>query len=219
MPAGGEVDRAPLTPVDGAEPAETPAIPLPAPLPDVPGADAPDAEITGPAAAPGGAISVPAGVAQGLPALTDVEALPFAAKALRALIVEAAKTGDIEKLRPMLGSGLLGVQLAGAPLEVDPVDYLKSLSGDGEGREILAILLDLLDGGFVLHEGGAGGPVYVWPYFVARDLNALTPEETVDLFRIATAGDLEEMMAAGGYNFYRIGITPEGRWAFFIAGQ
>ena len=39
----------------------------------------------------------------------------------------------------------------------DPIEYLKALSGDAEGREILAILLEVLESGFVACRRGDGG--------------------------------------------------------------
>ena len=34
-----------------------------------------------------------------------------------------------------------------------------------------------------------------------------------------TAGDYEDMKNYGAYIFYRVGITPAGKWAFFVAGD
>ena len=61
--------------------------------------------------------------------------------------------------------------------------------------------------------------LYVWPYFFAVPLDRLTPPQRVELFKIVTAGDYEEMKTYGTYIFYRVGITPEGRWSFFVAGD
>ena len=41
----------------------------------------------------------------------------------------------------------------------------------------------------------------------------------MELFKIVTAGDYDEMENYGSYIFYRVGITPEGRWVFFLAGE
>ena len=46
-----------------------------------------------------------------------------------------------------------------------------------------------------------------------------TARQKVELFKIVTAGDYEDMKQFGTYIFYRVGITPEGRWAFFVAGE
>ncbi len=151
--------------------------------------------------------------------LTDVSKIPAPVARMRELIVEAAASGDIEKLRPLLGKGPTQTQIPVAAGEEDPIAVLKSLSGDQDGVEILAILLDVLSTGFVLTDKGTPEEAYVWPYFAAKPLSSLTPQEKVDLFRLVTAGDFAGMEEFGSYNFYRVGITPDGRWKFFVAGD
>jgi hypothetical protein len=201
VPEGGEVVREPLTPVE--------TVPLPLPIPQVPGAVA-NPDITGPVAAD------PTTVA---PALSDLLVLPEPVRRSRELLLEAAKTGDIEKLRPLLGIGADATQLSVTDIEGDPIEYLKGQAGDAEGQEILAIMLDLLEAKFVHTDIGTAEELYVWPYFVERQLDKLAPAERVDLFRIVTAGDFEDMKTFGAYNFYRIGISPEGRFVFFVSGD
>jgi hypothetical protein len=41
----------------------------------------------------------------------------------------------------------------------------------------------------------------------------------VELYRIVTAGDVTDMKEFGGYNFYRLGISADGKWKFFVAGD
>lgn len=151
--------------------------------------------------------------------MTDISKVPAPVARMRELIVEAAASGDIEKLRPLLGKGPTQTQIPVAAGEEDPIAVLKSLSGDQDGVEILAILLDVLSTGFVLTDKGTPEEAYVWPYFAAKPLSSLTPEEKVDLFRLVTAGDFAGMEEFGSYNFYRVGITPDGRWKFFVAGD
>jgi hypothetical protein len=198
VPEGGEVVREPLTPVE--------TVPLPLPIPEVPGA-APNPDITGPVST------------EIVPALSDLLLLPEPVRRSRELLLEAAKTGDIEKLRPLLGVGADATQLSVTDIEGDPIEYLKGQAGDAEGLEILAIMLDLLEAKFVHSDIGTTEELYVWPYFVERQLDKLTPPERVDLFRIVTAGDYEDMKTFGAYNFYRIGISPEGRFVFFVSGD
>lgn len=149
----------------------------------------------------------------------DLSILPFAARRMHELLVEAARSGDIEKLRPYIGSGDDVTLLSFGGFEGDPIDFLKSLSGDGEGHEILAILLEVLEAGFVHVEEGTPNEMYVWPYFYAVPADNLTPPQRVELFELLTYGDYEEMKAFGAYFFYRTGITPQGRWRFFVAGD
>lgn len=151
--------------------------------------------------------------------LTDVSKIPAPVARMRELIVEAAASGDIERLRPLLGKGPNQTQVTGVTGDEDPVSILKSLSGDQEGVEILAILLDVLSTGFVLVDKGTPQEAYVWPYFAEKKLSTLTAPEKVDLFRLVTAGDFADMEEFGSYNFYRVGIMPDGKWKFFIAGD
>ncbi|WP_417434015.1 hypothetical protein [Hoeflea sp.] len=151
--------------------------------------------------------------------ITDLAQLPEPARRMRELILAAATTGDPENLRALLGTGPNATQLSYGEIETDPVSYLRSISGDSEGQEILAILIDLLNTGFVRIDAGGQDETYVWPYFVALPLDSLTAPQRVELLRLVTAGDVEDMKAYGAYNFYRIGISPDGEWRFFMAGD
>lgn len=149
----------------------------------------------------------------------DLARLPQSTRRMRELILEATKSGDIEKLRPLLGMGDDATMLSFGGVEGDLIEHLKQLSGDGEGHEILAILEEVLEAGFVHLDAGKPEELYVWPYFFAVNMENLTSPQRVELFRIVTAGDYEDMKNYGAYIFYRVGITPEGRWMFFVAGD
>lgn len=190
---------------------------------DTPEADAPDAgEASGENEDAGDDDTIanpPRGDARLPEIITDLEAAPFPVRKMRELILEAARAGDIEKLRPYIGYGDDVTMLSLGGYEEDPIRFLQSLSGDAEGHEILAIISEVLEAPFVRLDAGTDREVYVWPYFYAYPFDKLTPEQRVDLFRIITYGDFEEMAAFGSYIFYRLGITPEGRWRFFVAGD
>lgn len=133
-------------------------------------------------------------------------------------LIDAARSGDIEALRPLIAAQPEPPVFAFGGIE-DPIDHLKSLSGDPEGREILAILLEVLEIGFVRVEQGTDNEMYVWPYFADVPLDRLTAEQVVELFTILTAGDYQDMLSYGAYIFFRVGISPDGRWHFFVAGD
>ncbi len=151
--------------------------------------------------------------------MRDLGELPFPVRRMRELILEATKTGDIEKLRPLIGYGDDVTMLSLGGIEEDPLNFLKSLSGDKEGHEILAILSEVLEAGFVRIDQDSDSELYVWPYFFARPLDKLTPTQKVELYRLVTYGDYEDMESFGAYIFYRLGITPRGRWRYFVAGD
>jgi hypothetical protein len=149
----------------------------------------------------------------------DIQKLPEPVRRMRQLIVDAATRGDIEALRPLIGTGEDTTQLSLGEMEEDPIKFLRELSGDKEGHEILAILEEVLDAGYVHLDVGTPNELYVWPYFFAVPLDKLDARQSVELFKLVTAGDYEDMKTYGSYIFYRVGITPEGRWSFFVAGD
>lgn len=149
----------------------------------------------------------------------DISKAPEPVRRMRQLIVEAAASGEIERLRPLLGKGMTETQVSMVESEEDPVATLKGQSGDQDGIEVLAILLDVLATGFAHIDKGTANEMYVWPYFAEKALASLTPPEKVELLRIVTAGDFADMQEFGSYNFYRVGITPDGQWKFFVSGD
>ena len=165
-------------------------------------------------AAPAG--PAPAG---GLPTiLRSEEALPEPVRRARRQLIEAARSGDIEELRVLIEAQPDTPAVSfGDP--GDPIEYLKALSSDAEGREILAVLLEVLESGFVRVSPGTAEEIYVWPYFAQYPPEALTPEQLVELFTLVTAADYEDMRSYGSYTFFRVGIAPDGRWLFFLAGD
>jgi hypothetical protein len=149
----------------------------------------------------------------------DLSKLPEPVRRMHDLMVEACKSGDIEKLRPLIGKGDTQTQLSLGDIEGDPITFLKGLSGDSEGQEILAIMEEVLNAGYVHVDIGTPQELYVWPYFFAMPLDKLDAKQRVELFKIVTAGDYDDMKQFGAYIFYRVGITPAGQWTFFVAGD
>jgi hypothetical protein len=195
-PQGGETNP------DASAPADT------APTDTAPADETPPADAT-----------TPAEQAGPLPTIEyDVSKLPAPVRRLREQIIEAASTGDIEKLKPILDAN--GEPPAFGYTEADdPLTYLKSQAGDPDGREILAILLEVIEAGYVHVDVGTTEEMYIWPYFARYPLDKLNGPQMVELFKILTAGDYEDMKAYGTYLFYRVGITPNGVWKYFISGD
>ncbi len=219
-----DVQRTPLPPPAGDEAEPPPAVPIPDPI-RPPGAGAEDAEPAqqqpaGDAelgADPARPVVEPDGPLPEI--LYDFTRLPEPVQRMRNLILEATRSGDVEKLRPLLGTGAGATRLDFAEVKGDPVGFLIGSSGDGEGQEILAILEEVLEAGYVHLDAGTPDERYMWPYFSAMPLDKLTLPQRVELFRVVTAGDFDEMRGFGAYTFYRTAITPDGKWMFFLAGE
>jgi hypothetical protein len=216
-PSNEQIDQQPLPPVDQV------------PLPDAASPSAPDepAAPADPNSIEPGENGVPAQEAEPdgdpdepVPEVQyDLSKLPEPVRRMHDLLLEACKSGDVEKLRPLIDTGENGTQLSFGGVDGDPIAYLKNLSADKEGREILAILEEVLTAGYVHMDPGSPNEMYVWPYFFAVPLDRLTPAQRVELFKIVTANEYEDMVTYGSYIFYRAGITPDGRWSFFVAGD
>jgi hypothetical protein len=151
---------------------------------------------------------------QPLPAVEyDLSKLPAPVAALRQKIIAAAATGDPEKLRPVIAES--GNPQFGPDGTGDPIGYIKLQSGDGEGREMLAILSEVLEAGYVHVDAGTPDEMYIWPYFARYPIDKLTPPQLVELFKLVYAGDYEDMLPDGVYTYFRVGIAPDGKWKYF----
>jgi hypothetical protein len=120
-------------------------------------------------------------------------------KRLREQIIEAASTGDPEKLRTIIAAQSEPPDF-GPSDTGDPIGYLKLQSGDADGREILAILIEVLEAGYVHVDVDTPDEVYLWPYFARYPID-------------------KDMLANGVYDYFRAGISPDGEWKFFTAGD
>jgi hypothetical protein len=150
----------------------------------------------------------------GAEVLYDLNALPDPVKAMLERIGNAAATGDIEKMRPVFESNELKPMVAAAYVD-DPIAHWKKESADGTGRDVLAVMLNVMSSGFVL-TGKGDQAMYVWPYFAETDITKLSPEQEVELYRLLPAQDAIAMKKAGKYSGYKLGIAPTGVWHYFI---
>ncbi|MBS1168471.1 MAG: hypothetical protein H6R00_4496 [Proteobacteria bacterium] len=148
----------------------------------------------------------------------DLSTLPPPVAVMREKIIAAARSGDEAQMRAVIGLSNPAPVFSSTD-EGDPIDTLKAASGDSAGLEVLAILLDVLDAGWVVKGEGTTQVRYVWPYFAEFPPNALDRRQLVEVYRILTAGDFEQMRAVGSYEFYRLEIGADGRWLMFMAGE
>lgn len=146
-----------------------------------------------------------------------IEGLPQPVRELRDAMMEAVQSGRIEELRYAYDLNDIKPDLA-IPRGSDPVAHWKRLSGDGEGREILAMLSLVLDSGYVVLPLGAdpeNNRLYIWPYFAEVPLGTLTPSQEVELLRLVPPAKAKEMKASGKYTHWRIAIGADGSWHSF----
>jgi hypothetical protein len=149
---------------------------------------------------------------------TDLTRLPEPVRRMRARILVAAHSGDPHQILALM-------QASGAMPEfshtqkLDPTAIWSAAYPDSGGVEALSILITILETGFARVDAGTPQETYLWPYFAPVPLKALTPAQKVDLFRVVTGSDYQNMLERGRYDFYRVGIGPDGAWRYFVAGE
>lgn len=149
----------------------------------------------------------------------DLSVLPAKVAHMRDLLMRAARSGDIEHFRPLLNAH------PNLPLlsfgEVDnPIEFLRESSNDGEGLELMGIMLELLEAPFAIKVAEEGEPkMFVWPAYATHNLQGLSNQELVEVYKLVSHLDVEEMRLYGGWYFFRIGIDENGVWRFFVAGD
>lgn len=186
----------------------TPTVPVPVPAAPVPQTPLPQTPIP---AAP----AAPTDPAKPLPEVHKGDQdLPAPVARMRQRLLAAAYSGDLMRLRAVMQSNEMPPVLSVNEV-ADPIEYLKAQSGDGQGLELLAILTDVLESSWVRLAPGTPQEMYVWPAYAALPLDKLEPAQLVELYKIVTSSDLEEMKGVGRYTFYNVGIGPDGTWHWF----
>ena len=147
----------------------------------------------------------------------SLEPLPPAVTEMRDTILAAVRSGNIEDLKPALQWNEMPPVIATTAVD-DPIAHWKSVSGDGQGREILAILENLFAAGHAVLPVGRdveNNKLFVWPRFAEMDLSKLRPEDEVQLYRLVTPAEVKTMIAKKRWLGYRLAIGAEGTWHTF----
>lgn len=166
--------------------------------------------------APAGAAPAPLD-APGVPVYQDISKLPEPVRATIEAMAEVAKAGEIDGMQRVLEMNELPPIVTRGERE-GALSYWRKISADGSGRDVLAALLETLDAGYAIKKDG-GQDMYVWPYFAETKLEALSPAQQVDLFRLMTPEEVKAMKASGGYLGWRVGIGADGTWHYFLKGK
>ncbi len=140
--------------------------------------------------------------------------LPEPVRRTHGALYRAARPGDMGRLREVMEVNELKPMAHHGALD-DPISYWKKISSDGEGREILAILSEILEMGVAQREEN-GTTYFVWPHFPFVSLKKLPPADQVSLFRLLPAKTALAMMKSGRYTYYRLGISADGIWHYFL---
>ncbi len=140
----------------------------------------------------------------------NVTGIPAAAAAMAERIALLASMCDAEALADLALSEDTNVSFGGTPERDVLVDWMLAEA------DTLTILLSLEPTS--LGNDDPAGPMWVWPPVFAD----ATEENIMNLAGtgLYTEAEIRESIEViGGYALYRIGITSDGTWAFFVAGD
>ena len=151
--------------------------------------------------------------------------LPVPVARKRAALLAAATRRDYEQLEELADPREFHFTFGNG--EGGPAAYWRELesnrlapawASDPSPAEALAAILEMqytVDA----PASDSGERIYVWPFAYDKEPGALTPDEAELLAPIASARELEQMAQFGSYIDWRAGITADGRWIFFVAGD
>lgn len=145
-------------------------------------------------------------------------ALPPHVSEMRDMILQAVRTGRLEDLQAAIDLSELPPEF-GAANGVDPIAHLRSASGDGMGREILAVLGNLLlstPAHLPIGRDVENNTVYVWPAVSEANLDKLTPAQEVDLYRLMPVAEAKTIVTGKKWTWWRLAIGADGTWLTFM---
>lgn len=145
-------------------------------------------------------------------AATSEESLPLPVLRTRRALVAAAAEGDYAALSTFIPEQGF-TYTYGQPAPGGAPAYWKELAGR-EDPSPLAVLGAILNMPYT-----KVGDRYVWPFAYDRDPASLTNDELEMLARIASPQEISQWKEYGHYLGWRTGISSDGTWSFFVAGD
>lgn len=159
--------------------------------------------------------------AQATPKNDVSSTLPHPVAEMREAILSAVQSGSIEEMRVALEWNELKPTVADEPVS-DAIAYWRQSSADGEGREILEVLGQILAQPFAVLPVGQdleNNRLYVWPRFAEVADAALTAAERDAKLRLVPAAVQAEMARTGRYLWWRLAIGADGTWHSFVKAK
>lgn len=149
----------------------------------------------------------------------SAEALPRPVRETQNAILSAASDRDWDRLERLIPDRdftySIGDSIGGG---AEAISFWRGLERAGD--PVLATLVTLLEGHSARTFVGAGGVdyVYQWPAASAKPRREWTAKDVAQIRRIATGEELRQYRRHG-YLGYRVGITADGTWLFYVAGD
>lgn len=149
-----------------------------------------------------------------LPSEPTPQDLPEPVAETRRSIVAAATACDFDLLAEVAEAGATFTYSFGD--SGDPAAHWRREEADGDPLRVLVELLNRPSG----RRSGGGEAQYVWPRAYAYDTwDEVQPDARAELEPIYGPEDFENFARFGSYSGYRAGISAEGDWLFYVAGD
>lgn len=140
--------------------------------------------------------------------------LPAAVRETRQAIVDSVVRCDIDGLARLASDRMFTYSFGGGD---DPAGHWRRAEESGD--DVLHVLVELLDRPYSRIDG-ADGDLFVWPSAFSYDRWADVPDDVRDSLRpLYDEEDFAAFEAFGSYHGHRVGITADGEWVFFVAGD
>lgn len=146
--------------------------------------------------------------------------LPDPVSGTRADILEAAQAGDLDALAAIALEGDSDFSYSfGGAVQGGPAAYWSREME--QGSPVLADLVRILEMPWASVEDGSQseGGLYVWPFAHAWDWSEMEEARMNTLQAYFPQEQIEEWSGFGGYAGRRVGISADGDWLFYIAGD
>jgi hypothetical protein len=144
--------------------------------------------------------------------------LPPNVREMREMILAAVHSGKLEDLAPAIEQNELPPEF-GSDAKGDAIAQLKSMSVDGSGVDLLALLGDFLDtepAKLPIGRDHENNIVFVWPGLSERPLDQLTPAEQVTLYRLMSSSEAKALIGNTKWPWWRLAIGSDGTWLTFM---
>lgn len=142
--------------------------------------------------------------------------LPAAVADTRQALHEAAIAGDWATIESLMSPDFTS-SFGGASGPGEAISMLRAM--EEEGQDPLGLMVRLLQTPYGVVAAESAGTHYFWPGPFVRTPEEWTEDDLAVLRRLGTEEDIQGWRDFGGYIGWRIGITEQGNWTIFTAGD
>lgn len=163
-------------------------------------------------------LAAPLALAQESPFSADLTLLPKRVQATHAAILAAAKTGQLSALDAVIAKQGKPIRLGFGDAET-AAEFATANSATGDGLDVLAETVNLLETPYEAVDLGDGQRFYVWPYLAGVDLPTMSDADKVVAYQLVAPADLDGFIDYGGWLSLRVIIDADGTWSAWVAGD